>query len=269
MLIRRIAVLVVLAGLSLVGFGQPTNLAPQRPVPAVEQPHMAPVSINGKVLFQAQGVLSFTPEARAAAITKRITELSKNIAFDPQSRAVSDAEGTSDISAGDLVIMSVTDQDALVAGKPRQALAQDYADRINSNLTGLRKEYSVKSLTLGGAYALVATFFLIVVFRVLSFLFPKLYAKIDSWRGSRIPSLRIQEFEILPADRIADSAIGLAKLLRFAVALVVLYFYASLVLGFFPWTRDYAHILIGYILAPLGNPCTSSPLAPCLDKIEV
>ena len=32
---------------------------------------------------------------------------------------------------------------------------------------------------------------------------------------------------------------------------MALYFYASLVLGFFPWTRGYAQVLIGYVLSPL------------------
>jgi hypothetical protein len=63
--------------------------------------------------------------------------------------------------------------------------------------------------------------------------------------GTLIPSLRIQKFELLPADRIADFAIGVAKLLRFVLVLIALYFYASLVLGFFPWTRGYAQILVG------------------------
>lgn len=227
------------------------GLSAQGRPPAAQHVPEAPVTLNGKVVFQVRGILSFPAEARAAAITKRVTELSKDLTFDPKSLAVSDAEGTSDIVAGDLVLMSVTDQDALLANKPRHALAQEYADRINVTLTILRKENSVKSLTLGGVYALVATVILVVIFRLLSILFPKLYRRIDSWRGTLIPSLRIQKFEILPADRITDFVIGLAKLLRLALVLVFLYFYASLVLGFFPWTRGYARVLVGYIVFPL------------------
>jgi small-conductance mechanosensitive channel len=55
----------------------------------------------------------------------------------------------------------------------------------------------------------------------------------------------------MPADRIADLAIGVAKLLRLAVVLFSLYFYLSLVLGFFPWTQGYAQVLFGYVISPL------------------
>jgi small-conductance mechanosensitive channel len=217
-------------------------------------PHLAmtaPVIVRGETIFQVRGILSFSAAARAAAISQRITDLSQEVTFDPKSLAVSDAEGTSDIVAGDLVLMSVTDEDAQGTGLSRQALAAEYAQRTRVTLTALRRAYSVKSLTLGGVYALVATLVLLLILRLLAFAFPKLYERVEAWRGTVIRSVKIQRFEILPAERITDFAIGLGRLLRFAVTLVVLYFYASLVLGFFPWTRGYARILLGYTVSPL------------------
>jgi Small-conductance mechanosensitive channel len=207
--------------------------------------------VNGKTIFEVPGILSFSAEARAAAITDRIKSLSRDTTFDPKSLALADSEGTTDILAGDLVLMSVTDHDAGIAGKARDALAQEDMNRIGSSLAALHREYSVKSLTLGGVYALLATVFLILLLRGMGVFFPRLYRQIDLWRGTVIPSLRIQKFEILPADRIADFAIGLTKLLRLGLVLVAMYFYAYIVLGFFPWTRGYATILVGYILSPL------------------
>jgi small-conductance mechanosensitive channel len=225
------------------------QLPPQAgPSPSIPQ---APVTVDGKTLFNVQGVLSFPAQARASAITQRIKDLSEDVSARPDSLSVADAEGTSNIVAGDLVLMSVTDQDAATAGRPRQELAKDYVERIRTALIALRKQYSAKSLTLGGAYSIAATVVLILIFWLMKLLFPKLYGKLNSWRGTVIPSLRIQRFELLPADRIADFAIAIARLVRFAAVLVILYFYASLVLGFFPWTRGYAQILFGYVVAPL------------------
>ena len=211
----------------------------------------APVMVDGKAIFDVPGLLSFPAKERAAAISARIEKLSKNVTAKEKSLSVVDAEGHTDIGADDLIVMSVTDQDAKVAGMSRHALASIDAQRISSALATLRKEYSLKSLMLGGVYAVVVTAFLILILRLLGFLFPKLYRKLDSWRGRRIPSLRIQKYELVPSDRIADFAIELARLLRLAVLVVVVYFYASLVLGFFPWTRGYAGILVGYVLSPL------------------
>ncbi len=225
------------------------QLAPQADEPKVIA--QSPVTVNGNPLFTVQGVLSFPAEARAAAISRRINELSKDVLFKPESMSVADSGNTTDIMAGDLIVMSVTDQDAKVAKQTRQDLANDYAQRIRTALIALRKEYSVKSLLLGALYAVIATVVLLLIFRILTKVFRRLYKTLEGWRGTRIRSLRIQNFELLPAERITDFAIGIGKLVRFALILIVLYFYASLVLGFFPWTRGYAQVLVSYILSPL------------------
>jgi small-conductance mechanosensitive channel len=239
--------------LSIALNGQPT---PQG-TPAVPQ---APVEVDHKTLFAVRGVLSFPAQARAAAISRRIQELSKDITFAPGSLTTADTETATDILANDLVVMSVTDQDAKAAGQSRQALAKDYAVRISAALIALRKEYSLKSLLLGGLYAVIATCILFLVLRTLSALFPRFYRTLESWRGTRIRSLKIQKFELLPAYRITEFAVGIARLLRLAILVVALYFYASLVLSFFPWTRGYAQILVAYVLSPLrlvGNSAIS------------
>lgn len=211
----------------------------------------APVRLHGKTLFSVSGVLSFTAEARAEAIERRIQTISTDVRLKDKPLTVSDGENTSDIMAEDLVIMSVTDQDAAAASTTRQMLAMDYAQRINDALAQFRQEYSLKSIVLGVAYALVATALLILFFRFLALLFRKLYARLHSWRGTVIRSLHIQSFELLPAGRITGFAIALARLLRLVISLVAGYIYASAVLGFFPWTRGYARLLLDYVLAAL------------------
>jgi small-conductance mechanosensitive channel len=212
---------------------------------------LAPVTVRGKALFVVRGVLSFSANARATAISDRINSLSEDIHFDPAKLSVADAEGTTDIMAGDIVLMSVTDQDAATASKPRAELATEYMERIRSAVVALRKAYSTKSLLLGGLYALGATLGLVLLLRLLSFGFPKVYGRLELWRGTVIPSLRIQKFELLPSDRITDFALGLTRLVRLVLTLLLLYFYISLVLGFFPWTQDYARQLLGYLETPL------------------
>ena len=144
---------------------------PQAPPPVVT----APVTVNGKTIFEVQGVLSFPAQARAAAISTRIQDLSKDGMFRPESVSVADSQAATDIVAGDLIVMSVTDQDANLAGKPRVGLANEYAGDIRSAITALRDEYSLKSLLLGGVNLLICTAILVMILRFLAFAFPKFY----------------------------------------------------------------------------------------------
>lgn len=211
----------------------------------------APVMLRDKAIFSVPWVLSFPAKARAAAISRRIEDLSRDVRFKPDSLKVDDSGSTSDIMAGDLIVMSVTDEDAQAAGVARLALAHQDAQKIVAALVELHRAYSVKSLLLGALYTILATIVLVFALRLLTAVVRRVDRKINSWRGTRIPSLRIQKFELLPSGRIADFAIGVVRLLRLALVLVILYFYASLVLGFFPWTRGYAQALLGYVLSPL------------------
>jgi small-conductance mechanosensitive channel len=243
----RVALIPVLLAAASLPCGAQTKSQSPEP-PAV---HQAPVIVNGQTLFSVPGVLSFPAEARAAAISRRIAEISKDISFNPDSLSLTETPSYTDIAATDLVVMSVTDQDAALAGRTRQQLAQDLSGRIRSAVIARRKEYSVKSLLLGVLYALLATVTLILILRLLQFLFRKVYRTLERWRGTHIRTIKIQRFELLPADRITNLLIGVARLLRLALTLLLLSVYISLVLNFFPWTRGYGTILFGYIIAPI------------------
>lgn len=99
--------------------------------------------------------------------------------------------------------------------------------------------------------ALAVTGVLVLLLRLIGGSFPKMYARIESWRGTRIRSLYLQRVEILSADRITDLLVRLARYTRVAVVLVVLYFYASLVFSFFPQTQALAATLFNSAAAAL------------------
>jgi small-conductance mechanosensitive channel len=221
-------------------------------VPAV-QTGVAPVVFAGRELFVVkERVLSFSPEDRAKAISERIKKLAKDPMIRIESISVMDAETSTDIIAGDFVVMTVTNSDAKADGMPRLDLARKYADNIEQAITEYRESYNVKTLSLGIVFSLLATAALIIILKLSGKVFARIYSKISQLKGSRIKSLKIQSLEILPAERIAEALIGVVKMIRLIAVLVLLYIYLLLVFSFFPWTRGYAAIILGYILSPLN-----------------
>lgn len=211
----------------------------------------APVRIDDATLFEVQGILSFTADQRAAAINHRIKALSKDVQFKPESLILSELDGSTDIASGDVILMSVTDQDAKAAGTSRQTLAQMHLEKIRAAIVASRQLHSTRSIVTGSLLAFLATVVLIVLLRLLVVVSTQVHRTIDAWPGRVLPSVRIQKFELLGADRIAQLAVGVVRLLRFGLVLLLLYSYTSLVLGFFPWTRSYSGLLLYYLLTPL------------------
>lgn len=211
-----------------------------------------PVTLGGKQLFMVrERVFSFSPADRARTVSEKLEKLLKDTLFRAESIATADTESTTDIVAGDMIIMSVTDRDATAEGKTRQETAKEYARQIRTAIEQHNREYSLNSIMLGAFYAFIATTVLITLLVLFRKVFPKIYSKIESSRGTRIRSIKIQSFEIIHADRISAMIIGVARGVRILITVALIYFYIPLVFSFFPWTRGFASRLFNYISTPL------------------
>jgi small-conductance mechanosensitive channel len=89
--------------------------------------------------------------------------------------------------------------------------------------------------------------FMAVAYRLLR----RIDAKLESWRGSRIPPIRVQSFEIISADRLTDTLKWLVRKSRLLFWLVGLYIFIPLILSLFPQTRGLVTRYLDYLTAPL------------------
>lgn len=247
--LHRLLLVMVLAMSTQWAFSQ----ALPAPLPAqTAEQSKAPVVLEGKTLFYVQErVYSFSPADRARAIAERIQRIYKEPRFSLNAIHVEDEETTTDIVVGDVIVMAVTDRDAHAAGRSRKELAQEYAGVIRTAAAELQKEHSVKTMALRLLWTVLTTGILLLAFMLLKTVFPKLYRKLDSWRGTRIRSLRIQKLELLTADRITDTLIMLTRGGRIATVLILLYIYVSLVFSFYPGTSGWASVLFEYVMRPV------------------
>ncbi|UWZ86497.1 mechanosensitive ion channel family protein [Occallatibacter riparius] len=228
----------------------PTELAHPAPQPEAPVVAHAPVMLGNRQLFTIGRILSLPAATRATLLSARIQDLEEDQFFNPDTLTVADAEETTDIMAGDLIVMSITDQDAEDSGMTRHEMALDRAKAIAAGIKASREEHSPRRLAINTLYAAICTIIFLVLLWLLALAFPRIYRKIEAW-SARMPSLHIQQFEIAAADRLGRVVIGFVKLIRLLITLQLLYIYASLVLGFFPWTRPYAQQLLSYIIDPL------------------
>ena len=193
----------------------------------------------------------FTPQDRAQAITERLARLAK----DPFTRiypvTAVDREATSELVYGETVVMTVTDRDAQPTGKTRSEIAKAYAEKIHAALAKSREEGPTRTILIDAGLLLLDTAILAGLLFFFHKTFPKMYAKIQSWRGTVIRPVRIQRVELLSAGQITETLIGLTKTVRVGAVLVLLYLYLTTALGIFPWTRDISTALVEAVLATL------------------
>lgn len=216
------------------------------------QPAGAPVILGDETLFVVYDKIGpFTPQERARAVAERLAQLAK----DPFTRiypvTAVDQEATSELVYGDIVVMTVTDRDAQPTGKSRSETAKAYAQRIHAALAKSREQVTVRTLLIDAGLVLLDTAILVGLLILFHRTFPRIYTKIDGWRGTVIRSIKIQRVELLSADQIVAALISIAKTVRIAAVLVLLYTYLTTVLGIFPWTREISTALVEAVVTTL------------------
>lgn len=218
------------------------------------QPAGAPVTFSGETLFVLYDKFGpFTVQERAKSLSDRLEMLSRSSEIPLDEITVSDVEQYTVLVAGELPITAVTDGDAAPTGRTRQEIAKDYAKKIKMAVTKTREQVTVKALVTDAALALLDTIILVLVLFLFHKTFPKIYAKIETWRGTVIRGVRIQRVELLSAEQIAVGLTGLAKAIRVVIVLTLLYIYLTSVLGLFPWTKGISAVLFGAVFSTLGT----------------
>ena len=218
----------------------------------------APVVLHGDTLFRLYGDFGpFSPAQRASAASMRLAHFESTVGSGKARVLAVATAGRHDLVVGDSVLMTVLDADAAAVGQPRDSVARRYADIAQRALVGAAHERSARQLALDAAYAAAATLVLLLLLLLMSAGFPRLYSRIEAVRRARLPAIRIQQFELLSAERLSRLLLAAARTIRVALTLILLYFYVPLVLSFFPWTAALSHSIVGYALKPLVAVWTS------------
>jgi small-conductance mechanosensitive channel len=221
--------------------------------PFPSQPTGAPVIFADETLFVLYDKLGpFTPQERAKAIEDRLIQLSQDSQIPLDEIRINDVDHTTILTAGSTMIMAVTDGDAKPLDLTRQAIAKDYAKKIQLAVTKSREQVSARALIIDTGLVLLDTVIFIAFLVAFYKLFPKLYEKVRGWRGTYIPPIKIQRVELLSADQIVSAVIAVSKGIRAVATLFLLYVWLTAVLGIFPWTRGVSAQLVGAVLTTLG-----------------
>lgn len=193
---------------------------------------------------------SFTASDRAAATTERIEKLSEST-FKKLDLQVVESETTYDIVSGEIIIISISDNDAIWENKSSKALAYEYKKLIYDEIVRYKDETSVTELLKEIGSAALVIFILVVLLVYVNKLFTWTGNKIISQDGFRISDIKIKNYTLFDSNKIVSIIASLNKLVKVFIFLLLIYISLPIIFGFFPWTQDFAQTLFGYILNPL------------------
>ncbi|OZC03517.1 mechanosensitive ion channel family protein [Rubricoccus marinus] len=211
-----------------------------------------PVTLFGSELFRIWGSLGdFTPEARAERLSLRLESFARNRDLDPTTMRVVDGNELTVIEIGELILMSVTDEDAAGRGMTRQEVAAAYAEEIERAVVQYREQATVRGFVRSALISLGLLAVFLLLLRGLGYVYAWLDRRTAVARGYLVRPIRIGSVEVIGRNQVSQFGRSVAKVARLSVLLVLLYFLLTTVFGLFPWTQEWSEQLLQYALSPL------------------
>lgn len=200
---------------------------------------------------------SFSAQERADAISKRIKKINSSFRNKTVNLDLVDLETTIDIVAGETIIMSISENDALWENTTKDELAKLNKEIITKAVIEYRTEISFGSLAkevLLALLVIIITFFLI---KYVSKLFTWITSKILAQEDIGIKGLKIKTYTLFDAKQLVKVILNVINILKWVVILFIIYIALPILFGIFPWTKNFAETLFGYVLNPLGKITTA------------
>ena len=212
-----------------------------------------PVVLDDQTLFKIQAPTgSFSPEERANTITKRLEKFTEDTSLSIDSIKLETSENMTSIVADDKILATLTEQDANAARKSRQELSEEYLGIIKTSISQFREERTLIARIFSLVWTVLATLSLGIIFKLMDIIFPRIFNLLNRWRDHIIPSLRIQNVDLVSSAQVTKFLIGIVKFFRVVLVLLILFLYIPFVLSFFPLTRKISSKIFAYIIKAIA-----------------
>lgn len=195
----------------------------------------------------------YQPKARAHNIENRIKDMEDDISYHPDSMKIFVSEESVDLFFKDVVILTVTQKDALWMSSSREDIAQKYKDAIAVSIAEHRKATSLPTLLKEIGLAIVVIIILIILIKLLNRGYKRLVNKVHELKGIRFKGVKIRNYELFNADSEVRAINLVLNGLRWIIILLLIYVSLPVLFSIFPWTKNLANTLYGYILNPLKS----------------
>lgn len=191
-----------------------------------------------------------TPKERAINISRKIDKLYEDDFFKTDSILVVKSENTYDIVYGEIILMSISENDAIWYGRSMHELAQSFKESIKNSIVKAKNENSwLKIIVRIGLVLLV-----IAIAWGLIWLIGRGYSRlllfINSKKEKWLKDLSYKDYTFLTAEQEMQVILFLVKIFRWFVYAILLYITLPIIFSIFPFSRDWADALFQLIWSP-------------------
>lgn len=204
------------------------------------------------IFFVYTKVGSFNVQERARAIAKRIEQLAGSNTYSSDSLKLQETESGLDLVHGkDLILMSITELDALWLERDKKALAGEYRAIMQQAIEQYREKYSVRTILLETALTILLVLGLWLVLHLMRKAFRWLKLLLLKSRYKYLQGIKIKDYQLFDTQKQLNAALLVLRGLYIGLVGLLLYLALPLLFSIFPQTQGWSAILLQWILAPV------------------
>ena len=200
------------------------------------------------ILYNRRG--GITPESRVEDLREKIIDIGTSLTFFTDSIYIFEGEFTTDIMAGDALLMSVTDNDGMWQNQTRQELAAEYRTIIEAKIQELHAEYGLKRKLIGVLYVVGSMFVLGLLIWATNYAYRRWRYRLLRKLLRRTRPLAIKDYEVLNLHRQGILFLTCFNVLRYLIILLLLFIFVPMFFAAFPETKSFTYTIFGYLWNP-------------------
>lgn len=216
--------------------------------------HSAEVNPFGTPVFKVySGIGPFSMEERAKAVEKKIISIADDPFFHTDSIKLESDENSMFVKYGESVITVINEKDAHAENSTILEIARKREAKILYAIKQYRKDNNLSNILKNAAFSIG----ILVLFFFLAYITGKLFGrfsvKLEGWKGGIFGIVTIREYNFLNRSRQLAILLGILKLTKWFITLLL--FIASLFAVFYllPWTKAFSLSILEIVLKPLKN----------------
>ncbi|MEI7501260.1 MAG: mechanosensitive ion channel domain-containing protein [Bacteroidota bacterium] len=252
--INRIIILILIAIWTIILFPNISNgqdASDVDPSLAAMKKNVAPVKIDGVVLFYISGTASAPAEQRAVTISNRIEKVAANPFISENYVKITAEEDRLKIYAGEEFLLNVYDADAKAEGMSRTVFGEVIQKKISAAITSYRHERSRSALVEKSLYAICAAAIMAGILFLLLWIIRRINTGLQNRIKSKIDTLENKSFNLIRSNQLWKAIQIFFKTLNIFTVVVVIALFLQYILGLFPWTNSIAAYTLQLFLNPI------------------
>lgn len=205
---------------------------------------------NVEIICLKKSAWSFTPSERSRAIEEHLRALSLDYSFAPRNLHVVRDSDSTEVVGDDVVVVSLSDEDAADFAMTRDQLAFLVASKARDAIKAARQSRMPKAFFSAILLSVIATLVYLLFLIISSYIFRKLRCKLHNGEGERARPVAIHKHEVVSRELVKVLSWSLSSM-RVVLNILAFYLYISFVFSFFPQTSTFMTTLTGHAVKPV------------------